>query len=406
MIHRLSVAALLSVLAAAPVAAHEHHHDGPPPRADCPVGEAALRCATTVTPVFAPDGTLLVVWTAGGRVMLARSADAGATLGPAVAVNPGPEPVEDSGEARTAVAVDAQARVVVAYSLRTEIPYAGRLMVAHSADGGRSFAPPAALTGDLSGQRFPVMAGDGSGRIALAWIDKRGAAAAKRAGRPYAGAAIALARSEDGGVTFGPDRLMADQSCECCRLGLALDSGGRPVLLWRHVFPGGIRDHAVMVVDGARPELRRVSVDDWKIDGCPHHGGALAVDAAGTLHVAWYSGGGLRRGLFEARSADAGRTFSAPRPVGDPGRQAGHPQLLAAGGTLWLAWSEFDGERTQVMVQHSGDGGRSWSAAAAAAETADSSDRPLLVGDGHRVLLSWLTRSEGWRLLPLAGGTQ
>jgi hypothetical protein len=33
--------------------------------------------------------------------------------------------------------------------------------------------------------------------------------------------------------------------------------------------------------------------------------------------------------------------------------------------------------------------------------TANSADHPLLIGDGRRVYLSWLTRDEGYRLMPL-----
>jgi hypothetical protein len=35
------------------------------------------------------------------------------------------------------------------------------------------------------------------------------------------------------------------------------------------------------------------------------------------------------------------------------------------------------------------------------AETADASDHPLLVADKQRAYLSWLTRNEGYRLIPL-----
>jgi hypothetical protein len=35
------------------------------------------------------------------------------------------------------------------------------------------------------------------------------------------------------------------------------------------------------------------------------------------------------------------------------------------------------------------------------AGTADASDHPLLVANGERVFLSWMTRADGYRLLPL-----
>jgi hypothetical protein len=35
------------------------------------------------------------------------------------------------------------------------------------------------------------------------------------------------------------------------------------------------------------------------------------------------------------------------------------------------------------------------------AETADASDHPLLIARGDHVFLSWLTKNEGYRLIPV-----
>ena len=42
--------------------------------------EPALRCASKVTPAFAPDGTLWLAWMAGGQVSVASSTDGGHTF--------------------------------------------------------------------------------------------------------------------------------------------------------------------------------------------------------------------------------------------------------------------------------------------------------------------------------------
>ena len=47
------------------------------------------------------------------------------------------------------------------------------------------------------------------------------------------------------------------------------------------------------------------------------------------------------------------------------------------------------------------DDGKTWSAPAELATTADASDHPLLVSNGAHAFLSWMTRAEGYRLLPL-----
>jgi hypothetical protein len=225
---------------------------------------------------------------------------------------------------------------------------------------------------------------------------------AKQDGHAFAGVSVMLAWTSDGGASFSPEQETASHSCECCRLALAADSDGRPVMVWRQVFPPNIRDHAIQrqEANDHPGEIGRVSVDDWHVDACPHHGPALAIDGNGRRHVAWFSGGGRRKGLFLAHGD--GATFSEPQPLGNPDNAPSHPQILAAGGHVWVAWKEFDGEHARIVGQKSSDGGQSWTAPASWAETADASDHPLLLADGKRVFLSWVTRNEGWTLTEVA----
>lgn len=382
----------------------QHQQHGAPARPDCAHGETGLACAKQASPAFLKDGTLVLAWSAGGRVMMARSADHGASLSQPVAVNSAVEAIDESGDARPAIAADGRGRVFVAYVLRKEAAYSGTLMLGRSPDGGHSFAAPRTVASEPTSQRFPVLRVDASDRLYLAWIDKRGITAAKAAGHPYRGAALAMAWSDDGAETFAFEGIAQHSSCECCRIALDLDSRGRPMVLWRHVFAPNIRDHAVMTfADRDHPgPLRRLSEDDWRIDACPHHGPALALlPADGSVHAAWYTAGKIRKGLFLARAASSGDDFSEPRPIGRPDHSPSYPQLLAQAGNLHLAWREFDGETSRVMAQRSTDAGLAWSPPREIAATKDSSDRPILISDGRHAFLSWLTRAEGWRLIPL-----
>lgn len=83
------------------------------------------------------------------------------------------------------------------------------------------------------------------------------------------------------------------------------------------------------------------------------------------------------------------------------GRQPARPYLLADGRALHLVWKEFDGDKVAVRWQVSRDSGLTWSGARAVAETDDASDHPLLVAHAGRTYLSWLTKTEGYRLIPL-----
>ncbi len=396
-----SAAALLSVSVAA--------HAGEKP-SDLPGGACAgreLACAKAATPLLLPDGTLWLAWTAGGSVSVARSGDLGRSFAPAVVLDPAAKVIDNGPDARPKIVRDGAGRITVAYSIFKDEHWNAQVLVSRSTDGGHSFSPPHPLDADPASQRFEALEVLPSGDVFAAWLDKRDAAAAKRAGHGYEGAALAYAWSKDGGETFGSAGIAQDQSCECCRLAVALTPSGRPAVLFRNIYDGGVRDHAVTTFTeaGAAGPVYRVSVDDYRINGCPHHGPSLAVSAGGTYHAAWFTNGRARKGLFYARSADGGRSFSAPMLLAGPERQAARPTVLATAAGVWLAWKEFDGEHTLVRAQTSHDDGVSWSAPSTVAQTEDESDHPMLVSDGQGTFLSWMTQKEGYRLIRLGSSS-
>lgn len=398
----LPVLGLLSALWGGTAEAASHAGHGGHAGGGCADISLRPNCARVVTPAFAADGTLLLAWPAGDRVMVARSPDGGRSLEAPVALA-APLGVFDMPEGRPALATDSKGRVFLAFiAKQPDSRYAGTLMFAASEDGGRSFAPPRAIATDPASQGFVAMVVEKDDRLTLGWIDKRGAAAAKRENRPYRAVGLMLAWSDDGGRTFSPQDMAADHACECCRVAMTLGRNGRPLVMWRQVFEPNIRDHALIAfAEKGRPSPPvKVGEDNWRVDACPHHGPAVAAGEDGAVHAAWFTKGAAGPGLYHAHAAD-GTHFAAQLPLGNPERAPAHPQLLSLGRTMWMAWKEFDGTTTRIMASKSADGGASWDEARSLAETADASDHPLLVGDGKRGFLSWLTRGEGWRMLEL-----
>ena len=365
----------------------------------------SLRCARVVTPIVDGHGGLWLVWAHDGHVYVQHAETPEAPLSPPRVVNRSPEEVAAFGEHRPKLAVDAAGRVHVTWTRRGARRFSGDVRYSRSLDGGRSFSEPVTLNSDRQeiGHRFDVLTVDAAGRLVVAWLDKRDRARAEAAGRRYRGAALYYRWSADGGARFQPDRKLVDHTCECCRLALAAEPEGGLVLLWRHIFEGGVRDHALMrLAEPGRPGvMRRASFDGWRIDACPHHGPALAVEAHGVWHLAWYTGAGPQPGLRYARTRDGGRSFSPPVRFGDPQADAGHPALLAVGRRIHLAWREFDGRRSRILGMRSEDGGETWSTARVLAEVPGEADYPYLVAWRDRVFLSWQTRQAGYRRVEL-----
>lgn len=385
--HALSL--LLALLLASAAMASDHAGHGGPAKGDyakiwLEKQQNAPRLAVAAT--FDATGRLWLARVVGQQLLVSHSDDTGQTFSPAVAVNRKNELISADGEARPQIAAIGR-RVYVSWTQALPQPFAGHIRFAVSEDGGQSFAEPVTVNDDSRPitHRFNAMLADAGG-VTLAWIDKRDGAG----NAAYTGAAIYTARSTDGGRSFAANRKLADHSCECCRIGMVVDADGTPLIFWRHVFGANVRDFALARL--GQP-LQRVSEDGWEIDACPHHGGAIAVDAMAGRHLAWFTGAEKSPGLHYRRID--GQRMTPAMPFGNLDAQAGHPAILADGARIHIVWREFDGRQTQIRSMSSADRGDHWSAPATLAQTAGPADDPLLARAPDAIWLLWNTVEEG-----------
>jgi len=356
-----------------------------------------------VTATFDAKGRLWVASVQDGHVTVRHSDDRGKTFSAPVTVNPEAEFVAADGENRPKILVAGNGNIYVSYTQSLDAPFAGNVRFSRSVDGGKSFLAPLTVNDNLDPftHRFDSMGINGRGQIYMAWLDKRDAAAATNKGEKYSGISVYYAVSDDEGKSFRPNIKVADHTCECCRIAMATDTDGYPVIAWRHIFDNNIRDHALVKLDGKMAPVR-LSHENWSIAACPHHGPSLSIATDGIYHAAWFSNAPERHGLFYAHSTDQGKTFSNPLNFGNTEAQPAHPYVLSLGSRVYLVWKEFDGENTGVFGMNSGDGGKSWSAPGKLAISSDTSDSPLLIGENNRVYLSWNTKNEGYRLIEVS----
>ena len=365
--------------------------------------DTTLQCARAATPLFTQDGALWLAWAGGGAISIARSTDLGVSFEPRTEIAQHGAFLDTGPDARPQLVSDKQNNLIIAYGFFRDKNWNAQVNVSRSVDGGKNFSAPAPISQDPTSQRFPSLLTDPQGQIFASWIDKRLVAQANKSGKKQLGGSIAYAWSPDGAQTFSQESIAQASSCECCRIASALTPEGLPVILYRAIFEGSVRDHATQTfTTPTQPgPTRRVAVDAWATDSRPHHGPALAVSAAGVQHVAWFTQGSARTGSFYARSTDQGKTYSNPVAIGNPEAMPGRPYLLSTRSALWLTWKEFDGKRTAVFAQYSTDDGVQWSSPKMIAETVGYSDHPLLIQREGIAYLSWLTAAQGYRLLKL-----
>jgi hypothetical protein len=373
-----------------------------------------------ISVAFDAQGSLWRVVEKNGLILVNSSRDLGKTFSSPVQVTPNVQKIGADGEARPKIAIGPEGNIYLTWTEALKKPFTGYIWFSRSVNGGKSFEKPIIVHADRAEitHRFDALnvakTGDAKGKITVTWIDKRDLIAAKSAGKPYEGAAIYYATSSNQGASFLPEQKLADSSCECCRIALTNKPDGTVVAMWRHVFEGGERDHMMAEIPtqlNQAPVTKRATFGRWKIDGCPHHGAALAVGGEGKdwwgYHMAWFDGGnddsGKDASMFYARMDGEAWVSSPPKKFGKHLNQAGHPALLSMGENVWLVWREIENKNNNILGMFSDDGGRSWGDAKVLASSASKTDYPILLAKGNQAYLAWNTEKDGFILqgLPL-----
>lgn len=248
------------------------------------------------------------------------------------------------GETRPRLVMDREEFLYAAWREHDPKP---RILVAVHDWRTQGFSAPSAVrdTDSATFSGFPDMAVGPDGSIYVVWLDGRDIP-------PNIGdvGSVYFARSTDGGKSFGKNVRVATHTCSCCRPTIAVDSKGRIYVAWRHNFDD-VRDMAVASsIDGGKTfsTLTRVSMDGWKIHGCPESGPSL-LPVGDKLYIAWFTvGADSRPRVLESWSDDRGRTFARPVELSIGVLDANHPMLFP--GKPDGVWVAFQGRDAHLQA--------------------------------------------------------
>lgn len=341
-----------------------------------------------------------------GHVYVDYSTDMGKRFSKPVQVNADKMKIAAHGEARPKIALAGNGNIYLTWTQPLKKRFTGYIWFARSVDGGKSFEKPYIVHQDKAviTHRFDALHASSNGNVTVVWIDKRDLEAAKKADKPYRGAAIYYAVSTNQGKSFNPEQKLTDHSCECCRIAVTSKPDGTVVAMWRHVFEGSQRDHAMAEIPkaGEAPNIVRASYGRWELDGCPHHGGALAYGKDFGYHMAYFDGGGKKPGLKYSRMDGEAWVAFPPKKFGNNKKRAGHPALYSQGDNVWLAWRE-SGEKssTEIWGMHSTDGGKSWSEPTLKTTIHGKADYPQIIANQGKVYLMVNQDKKGLKVLEL-----
>ena len=295
--------------------------------------------ASPAAVALAAPGDAAAVWTRSGTVE-ARVRAPGGAYGPAA-------PLGNSGAAAD-VDVAGDGTALAAWAQVGSVAFA--LRAPGGSFGTAQQLRPEGGSGDVGAVR--VLA-DRTGNALIAYTRGRAYAAIRPAGA-------------DAGT---PEALSSGAACD---LDAALGVNGQAAIVWRDCGTGATPIHVA----------RRTATGFATLDLPAGTAPAVAVDADGTVVVAWESAGSIRAGAAPPDGA-----FGGERRLADA---SGSPALAGTTDGVWAAWRGTTGGRIVGVLRPTG---RDFGSPAEIAGEGTLAEPPALAGGGDgSVVAAWLRR--------------
>jgi hypothetical protein len=263
-------------------------------------------------------------------------------------------------------------------------PEAYNLRLAWSADG-RTWSAPVAPNRDktVTQHGFATLFPMAGGGLGVVWLDGRTTHGEE--GDMQLRAAI-----YDKNHKQLSDTAIDSRVCECCPTSVAITADG-PVAAYRNRSAGEIRDIYVTRLAAGRWTMpATVHRDNFKIEGCPVNGPAIAARGR-EVAIAWFTAPNDKNRSYVAFSHDSGKTFTAPMAADDVESLGRVGVALHKDGSAIVGWVESSTQASKFEIRRvQPNGARS---PAAVVGNLSGTRYPRLALTGDEVVLAW-TESE------------
>ena len=234
--------------------------------------------------------------------------------------------------------------IIIAYERKSPTEgnkYAGAIIYRSSNDGGKTWSEEKFLHSDTTAGRsrsYFDIERLANGEIGAAWLDTK-------LDEKTSGRSVRFATTR-GNLEFGNELLIDSSACQCCRIDLYSDVTGTVNVAYRGLAHGQmgqpIRDMMMTTSNNNGKTFtspRKISQDNWMIDGCPHTGPSLCGSKSG-LYSVWYTGGN-GTGIFASFKRKGESDFKNRKLISSSGRQ---PQASVSDSRSIIVWQEATGE--------------------------------------------------------------
>lgn len=271
---------------------------------------------------------------------------------------------------------------------REGVPPARDVRVSVSMDRGSTWSKPVQPHRDTTETEHgmaSLLPANTAGAFGICWLDGRAGALSE-----YGDGGTSLYWADWSGDGFGPETLLDDRVCDCCKTSAARGPEGRMVA-YRDRADDERRDVSIVSENGtAWTSPRPVHVDGWTINACPTNGPSIATRGDRAV-IGWFTAAAASPSVWAALSRDGGRTFDAPVRV-DGGVPVGRVETaILPDGSAAVVWLERTRDAAEVRARRIGpDGTLAGPVVVATTSPARTSGYPsIAAATGEDVLVAW-----------------
>ena len=271
--------------------------------------------------------------------------------------------------------------------------YAYDVNIARSNDSGQTWSKPVVPHTDKTQTEhgFVSLLPLPDGRVGAVWLDGRNMKDMEHddEGAPASASMTLRYAAIDADGKLSQETQLDERVCECCQTAATLTGEG-VIAVYRDRSDTEVRDvFTVRQRNGTWTAPSAVHADNWKINGCPVNGPAIAADNS-SVAVAWFTQANDQARVLLAFSKDAGATFGTPVIV-DDGQAVGRVDvLLLPDGSALVCWLSGTVEAGEIKVRRvAPDGALGPISPIAKTDISRSSGFPRMARLGNTVHFAW-----------------